>query len=60
MSEKIEKYLKKIEELNQQILAVQLYANGCTMDQIAKHLHISKAGVVVMLKGVKQKQYGKI
>lgn len=43
------------ETLLKHVLAVQLYANGCTMDQVAKHLHVGKASVVEMLKGVKQK-----
>ena len=39
-------------ELLQQSLAIELYKSGASKDVIGKHLHIAKASVVKMLKGV--------
>jgi Mn-dependent DtxR family transcriptional regulator len=44
----------EILRLLKHILAVQLYTNGATMDDIAKSLKVGKATVVEMLKGVKK------
>lgn len=49
-----DKQLEKIEALLSHLLAIELYKNGCTMDDVAKHLHMGKASVVKMLKGVKK------
>lgn len=48
----IEKKLDNIIELLQNLLALELYKNGLNMGMIAKRLHIAKARVVEMLKGI--------
>lgn len=59
MSTKTEEQLDKVIALLNQSVAIQLYEKGCSMEQIGKHLHIAKATVVQMLKGVKVKNNGK-
>ena len=44
--------LELIIELLKQSLAIELYKSGASKDVIGKHLHIAKASVVKMLKGV--------
>jgi hypothetical protein len=44
--------LDVIVQLLQQSLAIELYKGGASMEVIGKHLHIAKASVVKMLKGV--------
>ena len=44
--------LDLIIELLKQSLAIELYRSGASKDVIAKHLHIAKASVINMLKGV--------
>ena len=39
-------------ELLKQSLAIELYRSGASKDVIGKHLHVAKASVVKMLKGV--------
>ncbi len=51
-----EENLEQIRKLLQQSVAIQLYINGCTKEQIRKHLRIADAAVIEMLKGVKIKQ----
>ena len=44
--------LDLIIELLKQSLAIELYKSGAAQEVIGKHLHIAKASVVKMLKGV--------
>lgn len=44
--------LDLIIELLKQSLAIELYKSGASKDVIGKHLHMAKASVVKMLKGV--------
>jgi hypothetical protein len=44
--------LDLIIELLRQSLAIELYKSGASKDVIGKHLHIAKASVVKMLKGM--------
>jgi predicted transcriptional regulator len=44
--------LDLIIELLRQSLAIELYKSGASKDVIGKHLHVAKASVVKMLKGV--------
>lgn len=44
--------LNLIVELLRQSLAIELYKSGASKEVIGKHLHIAKASVVKMLKGV--------
>ncbi len=44
--------LDLIIEMLRQSLAIELYKSGASKDVIGKHLHIAKASVVKMLKGV--------
>jgi len=48
----IDTKLDLIIELLRQSLAMELYKSGASKDVIGKHLHIAKASVVKMLKGV--------
>ena len=41
-------------ELLQYVVAIQLWKAGVTQEAIGKHLHVAKAKVVMMLKGVKR------
>ncbi len=43
-------------ELLQNLLALELSKGGVTQDVIGKRLHVAKATVVEMLKGVKMKK----
>jgi predicted transcriptional regulator len=51
----IEKKLDLVIELLRQSVAMELYKAGASKDVIGKHLHIAKASVVKMLKGVNRK-----
>jgi hypothetical protein len=42
--------------LLQNLLALELYKNGVTMEDIGKKIHIAKAGIVEILKGVKKRK----
>ena len=46
--------LDVIIDLLKHLLAVELAREGVTQEAIGKHLHIAKASVVSMLKGVKK------
>ena len=50
----IEKKLDSVIELLQHILALELFRAGVTQEVIGKRLHVAKATVVKMLKGVKR------
>ena len=50
----IEKKLDAIIELLQNLLALELSKRGVTQAVIGKRLHVAKATVVEMLKGVKK------
>lgn len=50
----IEKKLDTVIELLQHIVAMELSKSGMTQEAIGKHLHVAKATVVKMLKGVKK------
>lgn len=43
-------------ELLKHNLAIQLYKSGASKDVIGRHLHIAKASVVKMLKGVNREE----
>lgn len=43
-------------ELLQYLVAIQLWKAGVTQGAIGKHLHVAKAKVVMMLRGVKREQ----
>jgi hypothetical protein len=44
--------LDLIIELLRQSLAIELYKSGASKDVIGRHLHVAKASVVKMMKGV--------
>jgi hypothetical protein len=48
--------LDLIIELLKQSLAVELYKCGASKEVIGKHLHVAKASVVKMLKGVSREE----
>lgn len=48
----IEEKLDLVIDLLRQSVAIELYKAGASKDVIGKHLHIAKASVVKMLKGV--------
>lgn len=50
--DEINKKLDVIIELLKQTVAIQLYKSEASKDVIGRHLHIAKASVVKMLKGV--------
>jgi predicted transcriptional regulator len=50
----IEKKLDTVIQLLQQLLALELSRSGVTKEAIGKRLHVAKATVVEMLKGVKE------
>lgn len=50
----MDKKLDALIHLMRQSVAIQLYGNNATMDEISKNLHISKGSVVELLKGVKK------
>ena len=52
----IEKKLDVVIELLQNLLALELSKGGVTQDVISKRLHVAKATVVEMLKGVKKEK----
>lgn len=52
----LEKKLDTVIELLQNLVALELYRSGATMDVICKRLHIGKAKVVEMLKGIKKEK----
>ena len=52
----INQKLDTIIKLLQHELAIQLYRNGVTQEDIRKHLHVAKAVVVKMVKGVKKEK----
>lgn len=51
-----EQTLEEIKFLLQHLLAMELYKNGVSTADIAKHLHIAKASAVKLLKGVKREK----
>ena len=51
---KIEKRLDSIIVLLQHILALELAGRGVNKADIGKHIHVAKATVVKMLKGIKE------
>ena len=52
----IEKKLDTVIELLQHLLALKLSKNGVTQEAIGKRVHVAKATVVKMLKGVKKEK----
>lgn len=50
----IEKKLDVVIELLQHLVAVELTKSGVTQEVIGKRLHVAKATVVEMLKGIKK------
>ncbi len=50
----IEKKLDVVIELLQHLVAVELTKSGVTQEVIGKRLHVAKATVVEMLKGLKK------
>ena len=52
----LEKKLDAIIELLQNLLALELAKRGVTQAVIGKRLHVAKATVVEMLKGIKKEQ----
>ncbi|MEO8514048.1 MAG: hypothetical protein ABI543_10840 [Ignavibacteria bacterium] len=46
--------LDKISTLLEHLLAVQLYKGNATQDEIAKNLHIRKASINKMVKGLRK------
>jgi predicted transcriptional regulator len=52
----IEKKLDAVIELLQHLLALELSKNGVTQEVIGKRLHVAKATVVEMLKGIKKEK----
>jgi DNA-binding MarR family transcriptional regulator len=50
----IEQKLDKIIELLQHLLALELARSGATQQAIGKHIHVAKATVVKMLKGIQR------
>ena len=50
----IEQKLDTIVDLLQHLLALELARSGLTQESIGKHLHIAKATVVKMLRGLKK------
>lgn len=50
----IEKKLDAVIKLLQHLLALELAKSDVTQEVIGKHLHVAKATVVEMLKGVKK------
>ncbi len=55
-NQSIEKKLDVVIELLQRLLAIELAKGGATQEVIGKHLHVAKATVVKMLKGVKKEE----
>lgn len=51
---KIEEKLDTVIGLLQHILAIELARSGVPKDAIGKHLHVAKASVVEMLRGLKK------
>jgi len=51
-----EKKLDTVIELLQHLLALELTRSGVTQEVIGKRLHVAKATVVEMLKGVKKEK----
>ncbi len=54
--DEISQKLDSIIDLLKQSLAIQLYKSGASKEVIGKHLHIAKASVVTMLKGVTREE----
>lgn len=54
----IEKKLDVVIELLQRLLALELSKSGVTQEVIGKQLHVAKATVVEMLKGVRKDKLG--
>jgi Mn-dependent DtxR family transcriptional regulator len=50
----IEKKLDTVIDLLRHLLALELARAGATQADIGKHLHVAKASVVEMLKGLKK------
>ncbi len=48
--------LDKIINLLQLLVATELYRDGVAKSEIGKQLHLAKASVVAMLKGIKLKE----
>lgn len=48
--------LDTIIELLRRVLAVQLYKNGVSQADIGKHLHVAKAAVGNMVKGIRKEK----
>lgn len=53
---KIERKIDTLIELLRHSVAVGLFQNGATQDDICKSLHLGKQTVVSMLKGVKKEK----
>lgn len=51
-----DKKLDTLIELIQNLLALELYRSGATMDMICKRLHVGKTKVVEMLKGIQKEK----
>ncbi len=52
----IEKKLEDVIVLLQHLVAIELSRSGATQEAIGKQLHVAKATVVEMLKGVKKEK----
>ena len=52
----IEKKLDTVIKLLQHLLALELAKSNVTQEVIGKHIHVAKATVVEMLKGVKREK----
>lgn len=52
----IETKLDVVIEILQNLLAPELSKNGATQEVIGKRLHVAKASVVEMLKGIKKEK----
>lgn len=55
-NQRIEKKLDAVMELLQHLLALELSKSGVTQEVIGKRLHVAKATVVEMLKGLKKEK----
>jgi predicted transcriptional regulator len=55
-SNEVERKLDILIGLSRHLLALELFKSGVTQEAIAKHLHIAKATVVEMLKGIKKEK----
>lgn len=53
-NEETQRSLDDIKRLIIQLIAIQLYKEGATQDEIAKNLRIGKASVNSMVRGIKK------